>query len=92
MGNRAQHADHRVTPLIVVEVHPVINCCNEFRSCGESVTLVVHSDSAPLLSQTDPGGPIERRGPASAQAAAIARAVYWADSIGGRSTGLVKRV
>jgi hypothetical protein len=49
-------------------------------------------DSAPLLSQQIPVASIDRRRPASAHACTIALAVYWADSISGRNTGLVKRV
>jgi hypothetical protein len=38
IGDGAEHPDHRMTPLSVIEVHPLINCGNEFRSSGESVT------------------------------------------------------
>src|SRR5260370_30070936 len=30
-----------MTPLIVVEVYPFVNCCNEFRRCSENVAVVV---------------------------------------------------
>jgi hypothetical protein len=42
---------------------------------------VDHTDSAPLLSQQIPGAPIDLRRPASAQAATMALAVYWASAV-----------
>jgi hypothetical protein len=71
MRSVAEHADRRVTPLILVEEHPFVNCCNEFRLRRESVTVVYsclnvdHSDSGPLLSHQIPVAPIDLRRPAS---------------------------
>jgi hypothetical protein len=41
VGDRAEHANHRMTPLIVVEVHPFVNCDNEFRLRRENMTGIV---------------------------------------------------
>ena len=44
--------------LMIVESHPIVNCCNQFHLCGEGVPVVVlvfegdHSDSAPELSNS----------------------------------------
>jgi hypothetical protein len=54
--------------------------------------IVDQNDSIIVLSTDDATRPMEPRSPAWRSRCPKAQDVYWADSTGGRNTGLVKRV
>ena len=80
-----EHPERGVPAASAVEVHPVINCSNQFSNVGESVTVGVlvldhgYRLSAPALLQHMPVAPLECSSPYHSYVCFMISAVYWAN-------------